>query len=176
MIGAIRRSLVGFKLSLIFVGCAGCLQAEPNNAIDDAKGYIISAKCDMAWETLWPLASHGNAEASAVILSALYVTLTPPMKVATDDGFRRANAFFAVSSIPYTSGDADFSEYRSVMLDYVWPLNDPDRLTCVSKNPPAKCMELAFERGFAPSAQSYASDVNDAEIAGISAYCREDQY
>lgn len=176
MISETRRTFVVLKLSLIFFGCAGFLQAETNNAIDDAKEYMLSAKCDMAWEALWPLASRGNAEASAVILSALYVTLTPPMKAATDDGFRRANAFFAVSSIPYTSDDEDFSEYRSVVLDYIWPSNDPDRLTCVSKNPPAKCMELAFERGFAPSAQSYASDVNDAEIAGISAYCREDQY
>lgn len=166
----------GLSLIATSILCAQPLLAEESEGVTNGKELLISGKCSEAWEILWPLTMGGNAEASSVILSAMYTTLTPPMKFQTDDSFRKANAFFTVASIPFTKGHQEFNEYRLTWLDYIWPLNDPDRLTCVSLIPPAECMGIAFDHGYAPSVRDFSFDIDSAEIAGISAQCREDQY
>jgi hypothetical protein len=156
--------------------CAQPLLAEESEGVARATEFLLADKCAEAWEILWPLAKGGNAEASSVILGAMLTTLTPPLKVLTEDSFLRANAFFAVASIPVTKDYRNLDELRILWLDPIWPVNDPDRSSCVSLTPPAKCMEIAFDRGYAPSVQDFASDINSAEIAGISAQCRKERY
>lgn len=177
MTASVKSGDAKFLLALaICIPCGWPVFAEESDLISNAKSLLDSNECAEAWKILWTLTLTGDDEASAVILGALYVTLTPPMKSQTDENLHRANAFFAVSSIPFTAGDSDFNQYRLTWLDHIWPRNDPDRLSCVSPAPPAKCMGLAFARGYAPRLEYYSADISSAEVAGISASCRKDQY
>jgi hypothetical protein len=173
---------IGPKIAASFLLiAASILGAQPvlaaeSEAVGRATELLMSRKCAEAWEILWPLAKDGNAEASLVLLVAIYASLTPPLKDLSDDSYQRTGAFFAVASIPFTEGHAEYNEHRFAWLDYIWPLSDPDRSSCVSLAPPAKCLGIAFDRGYAPSVQDFSSDIHSAETAGLSAQCRKDQY
>jgi hypothetical protein len=172
------RSRIAAALLLIAASilCAQPVLAEESEAVGRATELLLADKCAEAWEVLWPLAKGGDAEASSLILIAMYTSLTPPLKDLSDDSFRKTGAFFAVASIPFVKGYPESNEHRFAWLDYIWPLSDPDRSSCVSLTPPAKCMGIAFDRGYAPSVQDFSSAIHSAEIAGISAQCRKDRY
>ena len=152
------------------------VRAGEQDIVSRGRELLQLGECVEAWEVLWPLAIAGNSEASSVVLSALYATLLPPVIDERIENYRKLNAFFAVTSIPFASGSLDFYEYRLVWLNYIWPQKDPNRVACVALSPPAECMGIAFDNGYAPTAQQVALEIQIAEKHGVSASCKGDQY
>jgi hypothetical protein len=178
MIALRYRSNFSLLISLIALSVfyTWPVRAGEPDTVSLGRELLQLGECVEAWEVLWPLAMAGNSEASSVVLSALYATLLPPVIDESIENYRKLNAFFAVTSIPFASGSQDFFEYRLVWLNYIWPENDPNRLGCVALFPPAECMGIAFDNGYAPSAQQVALEIQNAEKHGASASCKGDQY
>jgi hypothetical protein len=152
------------------------VRAGELDTVSRGRELLQLGRCSEAWEILWPLAMAGDSKASSMILSALYANLLPPVIDESTENYQKLNAFFAVTSIPYSSGSQDFNEYRLVWLSFIWPEKDPNRMACVALSPPAECMGIAFANGYAPNAQQVALEIQNAEKHGVSASCKGDQY